>query len=484
MDIPTKPTWKNLAESDRSEHTALRHRMLCGTWYQDLIDAMNMHVSLERQEAWGNPDMSSNIFKETTKALCALYLKPPVVTNPRAQEGQTQGFLGNEGVLSQAGLWGLMKRVQFFTIGLRECFLRIDYTEETNRISYRIVTPDMVSAAGALNDAQTPVCIKEMRLRKNPQTEMLEWTIDFLDISDESNPIYRVYRIGANEEDKREDMSELYLGGDLSGANYPYIDSEGRPFLPYSLYHAELTGDLFDPYYNSELLQGSLSASCLYTFFIHMMRDCAWPQRWMYNAVMSSLIGGNGQDAQVASVETDPASILCFLPAAESGEGAIQAQFGQWQAGGDVEKTLEAITTFERRLATLAGISGADVHKMSGDPRSGYAISISRSSLREAQSQYSPSFRRADLNTVTVTAKMLNAFTGSSYPESGYQIDYYELPKSPEELKAERDHRNDLIDRGLLSNIMAVMEMYPDYDRENAIEYLNQVRRDNALTMI
>ena len=78
---------------------------------------------------------------------------------------------------------------------------------------------------------------------------------------------------------------------------------------------------------------------------------------------------------------------------------------------------------------------------------------------------------------------MLNAFTGTSYPESGYQVDYYELPKSPEELKAERDRRNDLIDRGLLSNIMAVMEMHPDYDRENAIEYLNQVKRDNALTM-
>ena len=91
MDIPTKPTWKNLAESDRSEHTALRHRMLCGTWYQDLIDAMNMHVSLERQEAWGNPDMSSNIFKETTKALCALYLKPPVVTDIcRAPSSQIQ----------------------------------------------------------------------------------------------------------------------------------------------------------------------------------------------------------------------------------------------------------------------------------------------------------------------------------------------------------------------------------------------------------
>lgn len=480
-EIPTKPTWQNIGEADRADHTALRHRMLCGTWYQDLIDAMNTHVSLERQEAWGNPDMSSNIFKETTKTLCALYLKPPVITNPNAEEDATKGLLGNEGVLAQCGLWGLMKRVQFFTIGLRECFIRVDYSPETEKISYRIVTPDMVSAMGAANDYQTPVTIKEMRLRKNPLTLKLEWTIDYLDISDPEMPEYKVFSIGSNDEDKKTDVTELYLGGDMSGENYPYRDKDGKPFLPYSLYHAELTGDLWDAWYNSELVQGSLTAAVLYTFFVHLMRDCAWPQRWMYNATLASLVGGNGTDSQVATVETDPASILAFLPASEPGEGAIQAQFGQWQAGGDVEKTLEAITTFERRLATLAGINPADVQKMSGDPRSGYAISISRSSLREAQAQYSPSFRIADLQTIEITARMLNAFTGTSYPESGYQIDYYELPKSPEELKAEREQRNDLMDRGLLSKIMAVMEMYPDYDRENAIQYLDRVRQDNAL---
>ena len=162
---------------------------------------------------------------------------------------------------------------------------------------------------------------------------------------------------------------------------------------------------------------------------------------------------------------------------------AIQPQFGQYQAGGDVESMLSAITTYERRLATLAGINPADVQKMSGDPRSGYAIAISRSSLREAQAEYTPSFRIADNATVEISAKMLNRFEQTSYPEKGYQINYYELPQSPEELKAEREERNDLMDKNLLSSVQAVMRMFPDYDRTEAITYLNQVKRDNALTM-
>ena len=78
---------------------------------------------------------------------------------------------------------------------------------------------------------------------------------------------------------------------------------------------------------------------------------------------------------------------------------------------------------------------------------------------------------------------MLNRFEQTSYPEQGYQINYYELPQSPEELKAEREERNDLMDKNLLSSVQAVMRMFPDYDRTEAITYLNQVKRDNALTM-
>ena len=476
---PTMPIWQNPNEAIRCEQTALRCRMLKGIWEEDLYDALNRHVSATRQDAWGDPDMSSNIFKETTKTLSALYMKPPVITNPLSTEDETNGFLGTDGVLAQSGLWARMKRVQFLTIGMRECFIRVDYD---GMLSHRIVTPDMVSAQSSPCNPEIPICVKELRLRKNPMSGGYEWTLDVLDISNSLFPIYKVLRIEGNDAlENLEDVSEIYLGGDMSGENYPYRDSEDDPYLPYVLYHAELTGDLFDAFYNQELVRGSLNASVAYTFYFHVLRDCSYPQRYAFGAMPAGIVASNGESPQSATIETDPASILIFQSMME--DVAIQPQFGQYQAGGDVESMLSAITTYERRLATLAGINPADVQKMSGDPRSGYAIAISRSSLREAQAEYTPSFRIADNATVEISAKMLNRFEQTSYPEQGYQINYYELPQSPEELKAEREERNDLMDKNLLSSVQAVMRMFPDYDRTEAITYLNQVKRDNALTM-
>ena len=73
------------------------------------------------------------------------------------------------------------------------------------------------------------------------------------------------------------------------------------------------------------------------------------------------------------------------------------------------------------------------------------------------------------------TGKTLNASDRMRFSSDEFYF------KSPEEMKAEREDRNNLLARGLLSKIQAVMEMYPDYDRDDAIAYLEQVRRDNAL---
>ena len=486
---PTCPIWKDPNEALRCEHSALRYRMLKGIWQQDLEDALAKHISSARKQAWGIPDMSSNLFKETTKTLSALYYKPPVVSNPNAEEGATEGFLGTQGVLTQSGLWARMKRVQYLTIGMRECFIRTDYSK--GKLSHRIVTSDMVSAGADPSDPEIPVWIKELRLRKNPESNEYEWTIDYLDISNPNDPIYKVLRVEGNDAmENLEDVSGIYLAGetedgevitDRSGANYPYRDSNDEPYLPYSLYHAELTGEIFDSFYNQELISGSLNAAIAYTFFYHVLRDASYPQRYAYGAIPAGIVSQDGQNPNHATVETDPASIMLFQSLME--DLAINPQFGQYDAGGDVTAMIEAITVYERRLATLAGVNPGDVQKMTGDPRSGYAIAISRSSMREAQAQYTPSFRIADLHTIEVSAKMLNRFEGTSYPESGYQIVYYELPKSEQELKAEREERNDLMEKGMLSQIQAVMRMFPDYDREDAITYLNQVKMDNMQTM-
>ena len=140
---------------------------------------------------------------------------------------------------------------------------------------------------------------------------------------------------------------------------------------------------------------------------------------------------------------------------------------------------LESITVYERRLATYAGINPADVQKMSGDPRSGYAIAISRSSLREAQRKFAPSFRIADIHTLEISAKIANRYLGTSYPEDGYRIEYHAIPLSPTESKEQRENMLALLAAGLISKVDAIKILHPDLDDIDARKMLLKIQQEN-----
>ena len=287
-NIPPLPVQKDPATQRRVEHTALRKRMLTGMWLQDLIDSIGDHIPQSRQAAWGVPDMSSNIFKAATSALCGLYMEPPSIGVNETTAGETDGLVGRNGLVNKAGLWPLMQRVQFYTLGLRETFLRVDITDDGKGLLYRIVTPEMVEAMASAGDPSRPHTIKETRLRFCEMCTKYEWTVDHLSVEDPNNPIYEIYTINSNGE-RDEDVTEKYLKSNMSGESYPYRDSNGAPFLPYSLYHAEIHGGLFDPYNGREVVEGALNASVLYTYFLHLSRDCSHPQRYILGCMPAGL---------------------------------------------------------------------------------------------------------------------------------------------------------------------------------------------------
>ena len=51
--INMKPNAPTQADDARWSHTALRRRMLQGTWEQDLEDELYRHLPTDRREAWG-----------------------------------------------------------------------------------------------------------------------------------------------------------------------------------------------------------------------------------------------------------------------------------------------------------------------------------------------------------------------------------------------------------------------------------------------
>lgn len=475
---PMKPVAPDPMTERRWAHTSLRRRMLCGQWHDDLVEEINRHVPQDRAAAWGVPDMSSNIFLASSRALSVLYIEPPSVAVGVVSEGQADPLLSSDGLIDRGGLWPLMQRVQLLTIGLRECFLRIDINEPRDGLLYRVVTPDNVYAESPAGDPSKPYLIKEYRLRMETESKTYEWTADVFDIRDPSNPRYEVFVVDPNGK-MTDDVTEKYLGSNQSGANYPYRDQNNKPFIPYVLYHAEITGSLFDAYNGAEIAQGALNSAVLYSFFLHLCRDCSHPQRYLLGA---NLAGMNMYDNDLHSrrnaIATDPASILLFAadPDLQAGQ---QPQIGQFAAGGDVGEMLESITTYERRIASAAGINPESIQKLSGDPRSGYAISMSRTAIREQQRRFRPAFSRGDAETLSLSAKIANRFLNLSLPENGYRVEYHAIELSPEESKGQRENLIALIGAGLMSKIEAIQVLHPDLDDELAMKKLEKIRQQN-----
>ena len=467
---PTRPGAPTAEDSARWSHTGLRMRMLMGRWEEDLERCISMHIDSARQAAWGVPDLSSNVFRSVTKQLSVLYDRPPIIDH--AQGPEAAGALVQ--AVDAAGLWPLMTRVGVWTIGCREYGLRIHATEG-GELLYRPISPDRLILGADSERPDVPVYVKELRLRRHPATEAYQWTWTILDISDPANPSERVV-LADHQGSEGTDVTIDYLGSSMSGDAYPYRDSTGAPVLPFVLYHAEKHGGLWDAWEGSEIVYGSLTSAVLFSFFVHTVRDASWPQRYAIGVTIPGLgLEGKGKERR-QGISTDPASILMFQP-----DGDLQPQIGQWAPGATADDLLEAIASFEHRVAEYAGISPADLQRMGGTARSGYAISISNAGKRESQRRYEPQFREADLQALRISAILLNRATGSSLPESGYTIRYQSIPMSSQEKESTRKDILEKIDAGLMSKVDAYLELHPGISRKRALEEPQRVQRENAL---
>ena len=386
-------------------------------------------------------------------------------------------------MVNDAGLFPLMQRMQQYTLGMRECIMRIDVnphaegmTVDYPGIQYRIVTPDYVICDASPDLPDKPNYYQELRRSTNKEGKT-EWVWDIFDIRDLNNPRFGMYKAGADGSIGI-DVSEDYMGhpAHVGLDSYPYIDSQGRPFLPITMYHAEKTGLLWNTYDQSQLCYGSLQSAVYFTFFGHAMKNASWPQRYAIGVTINGLTAlEQDTTARRAGIATDPSSILMFQPTEDT-----QPQIGQFQPGADVHSLLESIAKYEYRVATTSGISPAELQRTSGDPRSGYALAVSRQGQREAQRKYAPVFRMADEELLTKTAILSNRFLNTSLPETGYRIAYKSLPLSPEETRAAREDIVQKLSAGLISPIQAMQIMYPDLSEEQARQELTKIRKERA----
>lgn len=485
MSISVKPRAPSQDENDRQDHTALRVRMLTGQWESDLEGTLAQSLPPDRRESWGPSDLSSNPFAQIVRQLAVLYDQPPTISNELADITE---LTDRSGLLQRAGLWNLMNKAQQYIIGLRECVVRVDVIPSTgesaissSRLLYRVVTPDLVYCEADSNSPEDPNYYRELRVRRNPSTGKSEWVYDIIDLRDPKMPIFGLYE-AKTDGTIGEDVSELYMGSPaLIGDDYPYRDQLNRPFLPLVLYHCEKTGALWDSYTGSECIFGSLSCGVLFSQFLALARDASWSQKYIVGLSVSGLSQEAQNDvSRRSSVTTDPSSILVF---SQDPDANGQPLVGTFAPPVDPNSFLEAIVKYEYRISQSSGIT-SDLLRSSGDPRSGYALSVSKQTQRDSQKKFQPIQREYDEILLAKTAMLVNRFLGSNLPESGYRIQYQSIPLSPEERRSEREDIVAKLQAGLISPVDAVQIMYPDMDEGEAIRYLERVRKEKAQFLI
>tara|TARA_Y100000310_G_scaffold121537_2_gene120305 strand:- start:1810 stop:3528 length:1719 start_codon:yes stop_codon:yes gene_type:complete len=461
-------------DEKRRAHSRLRRRLLEGQWRQDLENKARQFFPPTTIERFGNLDVSRNLFATITKQLAVQYALPPKVSHA---EAEVDDFVSR---IRHDGLWSIGSRNARNTIGMREGLIRVDYVTERSDLLYRAVPSDLVYAEANPDNPDEPTLIVEARIRevdmKDGKGARETWTWDCLDIREGQEPRYQVLLPGSDASlATAKDISEQVLGGSFTGADYPYL-VEGEPALPYSLYHAARTGELWNPYEHGEQVESTLLVACYWSFWGYLLRDASFGQRYGIGIQLAGgAVRGSGKSTR-REVHLDPTSVALFTDDGAPGSGRI----GQFGVPVDPERMQLAIDAFEQRTLAHAGLTPDDFQKSGGGAESGYAIALKRETVRRLQKASEAQFERADKDVLALSAALINANEGSSLPESGYSIRYMSVPPTPSERQARAAEIRIKYEVGLASPVDFILADNPSMDRAEAAEFLDVVREERV----
>lgn len=440
-------------ESTRIIETKQIKRILYGNWLDDLKCELKKLVGLERLDNWGIADISANPLRNAAENLAVLYDDEPAQVNAIDDKELNE-------LISNSGRWTLGPRMMRDTIGMREMIEVPEVDPYDLSLSYRLVFPYNICVKTLPHRPTEPIILSETRCWYDEELEEIECN-EVYDISDPGYPTYRIMY-------KDSDMTEKLLGARFEGEDYIWQYSDGRPFIPHQIFHAQNTGSVFDHSRANEIVTGTLVVGSLWSFFVHGVLDASWPQRYITGEVdgaeVDETIGARPR------VHMDPAKLLQLKGA----EGA-PATAGAFPIGIDPSTLVEATTQYERRLASYFGLSSADLQRTNGDPKAGYAMAISREAQRAVQRRYEPQFRKADIELTNKTAALLNRVTGSNHPESGWKITYRSIPRSAEEEKELREKIEFQLKYKLIDEEEAFLMIHPDATEEQLMKVRSRV---------
>lgn len=479
-EMPSLP----FVDKDKLRERAQRLRLLGGRWRADLDQSIAKHFAVERYEA-AVPVLARNLAKNVVSQLAQLYRREPDIMCEGAPEEALQQYLDD---VAEGGVWTQGRRHQREVLFVREGWraLGVVGDEGSRRLAWRRPKSTHVAALADAAAPSVPVVVVEACKRSWESMGKVcrGMTWDVYDISDRGEPRHVVLDARTPPEEGRPIYSLPNIteavhgpGANYSGEGYPFRYSDGEPFIPYVLYHAEDAGVVYDSLEGMELKDATLTVAVLWSFWLHVVKDASWAQRATLNMNLSgsrTMEGPGGVPYQ--SVTADPSSIMQFR-----GEAGLPPSFYQWAAAVDPERLEMAVSSFERATAATFGLSGEDLTRTKA-ASSGYALTISRGAVREKQQEFAPGFALADAEYLAKGAALANSegLYGVALPDdpAAWTVAYPAIPPSQDERKAGAEKVKAYKDAGLQPSEVWTVQQIEQVGREEAMRILQQWAED------
>lgn len=444
------------------EHTQLRLRLLDGLAQQDLREYIVRRVGALRAQAWGQPQRTTCALADLSAAVAVLYVQDPTVSHPGAAAADP----GAAAVAAQvadvverlriSGLWQVAGEAQRLTEALNECAIHVEI--DAGRIIWRLVTPDLLQGQPAPGRPGEPEVLAEWRprhvTRPGGKPELM-WLADLYDISDPAAPAFRI--IDEDGVDRtRLVMSDVPDGGFVGTAyRWRYAPSpsypDGRPFIPYSLRHAEAAPRaLFSPWRRIETVDATMEACSVRTMASHVCGQNSFPFTWTNGEIITEQVTDPSGKVIARAPVLDPAAIHQVRTSEPGQSPTVNAVRNETDP-------LMLLDVAERLVASCAsawGLGPSDVQRTAADSRSGIALAVSSEGRRRMQASRAPIYRPADERLVGMLAALLNRAGVSGVtdrPESGWQVSYTLSPLSPQERSQRQAEAQALYAAGAIS---------------------------------
>lgn len=439
-----------------AEEQRLRRRMLEGQWDEDLRQAMRVWLGKLRTTAIGKLSRSMNLFKSSTTQLAVSYELAPVI------DGDADSIDEFREVLTRMKWVGLMRRHNARVVGLRESLIKVQYAESTNRLTMRLVPPDLVNVKTDDDDVDHLLEVREARQR-TPEGGDPDVYWDVHDCTTGETII---------EDSEGKDVTSTFAPDGIA----TLIDADDKPIKVWHLYHAEPSDQVWNAYDWCEIVDGAFDVATMWNGLRASLRDASHAQRVMTDLeVPSAEVTENGVSVAPAGVD----SVLVLRTSPGKASGSI----GQWEPPVNPKDIAESILTFQKTFLATVNLFPGDLQEKRSE--SGVAIQIKRSAQRRFAQSMEPQLREADEELFIAIAKVHNAYVRDAVKvaEEGYSITYKYADDPVGDRIAEVEYNALLVDKGWLSQAQAYRAVHPGITSdEDALTLLIRAQmQQNAL---